>query len=252
MTIEEIHDKGLLESYLIGDISFNDKNLVIEALNTYPELRDELRSMETAIQAYATAHAVPVSPELKEKILKIARINAVPHNLSKGDNEWKKLALLLGIGVVGLLLAFFWKANALKQLQSDYNAWVQRCDSIQAEQDRVLLVYEQIKDTNNRIIPIQPTEKYPTTNLYFHNNESTGRNYIQLKNLPALADNQSFQLWSLKGDQAIPLNVFQGDGELIFEVEHVEETDAYAITIEPRGGQDTPSLDNLIGVIPLS
>lgn len=252
MTIEEIREKGLLELYIIGDISFNDKNLVVEALNTYPELRDELRSIEKAIQAYATANAIPVSPELKEKILKIARIDAVPHTLPTSNNEWKKLGLLLGLGVVGLLIAFFWKANALNQLQSEYNAWVERCDSIQAEQDRVLLVYEQIKDINNRIIPIQPTEKYPATSLYFHNNETSGRNYIQLKNLPALADNQSFQLWSLKGDEAIPLNVFQGDGELIFEVQHVEATDAYAITIEPKGGQDTPSLDNLIGVIPLS
>ena len=38
----------------------------------------------------------------------------------------------------------------------------------------------------------------------------------------------------------------------LIEVQFEENTDAYAITIEPFGGQQAPTLERLIGVIPIS
>jgi len=79
--------------------------------------------------------------------------------------------------------------------------------------------------------------------------EKTKKNFIELKKMPSITSQQSYQLWSLKADVApIPLTVFQGD-ENIFEVAFEEGTGTYAITIEPLGGKESPSLENLVGTI---
>ena len=95
-------------------------------------------------------------------------------------------------------------------------------------------------------------KNYPTASLLIHNNNSSKKNYLQLSALPALSDNQSFQLWSLKADQdPIPLDVFDGTGDRIIEVQHINGTETYAITIEPKGGSKIPTLENLIGTFSL-
>jgi hypothetical protein len=52
----------------------------------------------------------------------------------------------------------------------------------------------------------------------------------------------------LKGDLApIPLDVFESQEGVFIEVKFEENTNVYAITVEPRGGGTVPTLDNLVG-----
>jgi anti-sigma-K factor RskA len=82
---------------------------------------------------------------------------------------------------------------------------------------------------------------------------STKRNFIQVRNLPPLTADQTFELWSIKAGQAParmdlfgpPANAANG----LVEVQYVEGTDVYAITIERAGGVDSPTMENLIGTV---
>ncbi len=258
MDVNELKSSGLLELYVLGQTSQEETALVESMLDQHPELRQEIVEISFALEAYASTVAETPSPSTKEKLMEEVRKNPspfVPGNTSnniKGGNNYGWLAAMLGLATLGLAWFYFSKIQDYQALQSDYQDYVLACDSIQRVDSTIIAKYEEIEDPNNQIIPINATEKYPESNLYFHYNPVSGRNFIQIKNLPPIAANQSYQLWSLKGDQAIPLDVFQGDGDNIFEVLFEENSDAYAITIEPRGGQDTPTLDNLIGVIPVS
>ena len=96
---------------------------------------------------------------------------------------------------------------------------------------------EQLTQEGVEIVHMTGTDKYPQTNLYFYHNPETQRNFIQVQELPAITASQSYQLWSLKTDLApIPLDVFQGTDDLI-EVRYEGDSQSYAITIEPFGGQ---------------
>ncbi|NNF34993.1 MAG: anti-sigma factor [Saprospiraceae bacterium] len=253
MTLEQIRNSGLLEAFVIGDISQDDKMVVMDVIAKYPELKNDLAEIENALQLYASAHQVEPSENLKENILKQAKMSA---STSSDDlktppgNSWYRY--LWWMGWIALAAIFFWKNNQLNQLQAEYDQLRLACDSLQEIQDQQIRVFNDIRDENNQIFAVNATEKYPDTDLYLHVNATSNTNYIQIKNLPPINANQSYQLWSLKGDQAIPLDVFQGEGDNIFNVQFEPGTDAYAITIEPLGGQQTPTLDDLIGVIPLS
>ena len=72
----------------------------------------------------------------------------------------------------------------------------------------------------------------------------------QCRSLPAIASNESYQLWSMKPDQApIPLTVFQGDEGVFIPVDYEENTGTYAITVESFGGVESPTLENLVATV---
>ncbi|HJW29079.1 MAG TPA: anti-sigma factor, partial [Saprospiraceae bacterium] len=87
-----------------------------------------------------------------------------------------------------------------------------------------------------------------STDLYLHHNATTKRNFIQVRNLPPKADNQIYELWSIKTGQApARMDLFDAPANGLVEVQYVEGTEVYAITIEQAGGVDAPTMTNLIG-----
>lgn len=255
MDLNELKASGILELYVLGLASPEEVSTVESLLSKNPSLRSELSEIERALEVYARTTAIHPSPHIKGELFKQIKGQSGTDNSSTAPriNGLKTFLMgLMGIGLLSLTYVLFNNHKKYTDLNDLYNALVVQCDSIQRQDSVIIDRYNQIKAAPNNIIRINPTEKFPATELFFITNPQSQRNFIQIKNLPAIASNQSYQLWSLKGQDAIPLDVFQGDGDNLIEVQFEPGTDAYAITIEPFGGQQTPSLDNLIGVIPLS
>ena len=255
MTIEEIKSSGLLELYVLGRLGPNETQLVEDGLSKSIELRAEVVEIERALEIYAQAHGVDPSPGLKDKILKeISGSTKTPPTKPtppKSGNSW--LPGLLALSALALALGMWWQNNQLKESQRQFEAYQVTCDSVNAVNQAQIALLNEITDRNNDMIAVTATEKYPETDLYFYHNPVNQRNFIKVKNLPPITANQSYQLWSLKGSQApIPLDVFQAGGALFIPVRHEANTNTYAITIENRGGAQSPNLANLIGTFTIS
>jgi len=225
-------------------------------LTSYPELMTDLHEIGRSLELYAMSAAKTAPSGLKEKILNDIR-DSTPKNSSPSDSgiqsgfgAWRAIAALLGLGAVLFGFMFWQKNTALNSLQSEHFALRDSCDQTTQQLTAQLEILRQLTFPDNRIIPFQATPGFASTDLYLHYNAVTKRNFIQVRNLPSLAANQSFQLWSLKPDQAPePLTVFEIPSNGLIEVAFVAGTDTYAITIEPRGGRETPTLENLIGTV---
>lgn len=261
LNVKDIKDSGLLELYVLGDISQEERSMVRTALIKFPELHKDIREIEFSLLQYAKLHSVEPSAGLKDNIIKeLSQSNVATNKLDSNSassasmsrrNYFIPLIFSL-LAALGLLAWTIFQNGERKKIESQYQKDQIICDSLLQVNQVKDQLFIALSDPGNRIIEVDPTEKYSGTNLYVHYNQATQKNYIQLVDLPAINANQSYQLWSLKetGDP-IPLDVFQGD-EKIFEFTFEEGTNAYAITIEPRGGQTSPTLENLIGVIPLA
>ena len=256
MNLEEIRSSGMLELYVLGRLDPADTKLVEDAMVTSQDLRFEIAEIEKVLEYYAVAHGVNPSPGLKDKLLqdisgsKVSQPQPDP-STKTGSNNW--LLGLLGLAALALAFGYWNQSKKLSQLQNNIDAFRISCDSIQDVSQSQVALLNQLNDPNNDIIQVTPTEKFPETNLYFHHNPVSRQNFIQVKNLPAINNNQSYQLWSLKGNQApIPLDVFRADGQLIIPVRHENSTNTYAITIENRDGAQSPDLSNLIGTFSVS
>jgi anti-sigma-K factor RskA len=252
MDVNELISSGLLELYVLGQVSAEERSTIEAMAANNTIVQEELHAIGEALEQYAKTLSQAPNSQVKSSLLetvKAKKAEEKSRNNSKGSIGWASILLLT---TLGLLSALIWKYNQLQQLESAYTTYQENCDSIRELYNQQNDLLENINQPNNRIIPLEPTEKYPTTSLNFFYNPESKQNYLQIKALPPLAANQSYQLWSLKGDQAIPLDVFQIGDTTLLAVQFEDSTDAYAITIEPMGGSPTPTLGNLIGVIPVT
>lgn len=69
MSIDQIRASGLLELYVIGDLTEAEQTLVENAIAEEPSLKQELLEIERALESYALLNAKPVDPTLKPMLL---------------------------------------------------------------------------------------------------------------------------------------------------------------------------------------
>ncbi len=69
MNLQDYINSGILEQYCLGLLDSEEANQVISYCLQYPELREELNSIQAAIEKMATEKALDPPPQLKDKIL---------------------------------------------------------------------------------------------------------------------------------------------------------------------------------------
>lgn len=261
MSLTEIRESGLLELYIIGNLSLYESKIVDEAISNFPVLKQDLYEIEQSLAFYSKAHSIPAPPITLSNILN--ELGSEP-KINKDSNNNKKnninppAASIFGKLLWPLIFAItfavsYWTISNLSSTNDSLEKQLASCLQSNEEINDELIILEQIRNRNNNIVLVDATEKYPETKLIIHDNQTDQKTFIQVQNLPELASDQSFQLWSLKADSdPIPLDVFQRDSANIFEVQHVSSTNAYAITIEQEGGSTSPTLEQLIGVFSIS
>lgn len=69
MNLQDYINSGILEQYCLGLLDSAEANQVASYCLQYPQLREELKSIEEAMEKMAAEKATPPPPQLKEKIL---------------------------------------------------------------------------------------------------------------------------------------------------------------------------------------
>lgn len=234
---------------MLGLTSREESARVESALKADASLRDEIQEIGKALEAYAYTVAMQPSVQLRDHILEEVRNrNATPTATRSTHRLWQILPWALLAGVL-LTLAYIY--NSHQATDDRLRAYQEECDSIRTALQADVALLDQLRDPGVEIVLVQPTEGYPQTDLIFYHNPAKGENIVHIREVPTLEPGQAFQLWSLKeGADPIPLDVFPGE-EGFLAVRYEEASNAYAITIEPEGGSQTPTLERLIGVFAL-
>lgn len=77
---------------------------------------------------------------------------------------------------------------------------------------------------------------------------STGSAAILMEDGAELPDDQVFEAWWIRGDEAIPAGVFEGSSASIVHVLDgaMHAGDVIGVTVEPAGGSETPTTDPIL------
>jgi len=253
ISLTDIRDYGLLELYVLGELAPTERLRVEEAVRLYPELQKELAEIEQAFKHFAFAKTVAPQPHVLEQALKTINAGATPPAPQQPPPSGGGVTGLSGLfGALALLFAslsgYFWyQAGQAKDALAVAEAELENCITTNEGSSQAIALLDDLQRNDNQIVSISATDKYASTSIFIYNNPATERNYLALGALPELKPDQSFQLWSLKeGEDPIPLTVFD-DAETIVPVSFEAGTGTYAITIEQKGGAQSPNLAQLIG-----
>lgn len=273
MNIKEYIESGILEAYVSGAASDQERQEVECLSAVYPEIKRELDSLEETMHQFSFDYKVPVPQGLKNKIMAaVKEENQIPamsvvskesdsilqkeiaptKKISARDPSkfpWRMAATLLLVVSCGLL--YF-----LITLEDDYKFEIdtQRNQIVQLE-DKLSDLSRKNSDQRTQLavvssptalkIPLRTANDHGEENALVFWDPSNEKVFLDPGQLPAAPDNQQYQLWALKNNQPIDLGtVLKGDFGFQ-QMKNTPEADAFAITLEPLGGSEQPTMEQL-------
>lgn len=270
MDINKYINSGILENYVLGLVSETEAKKVERNLIQYPELKVELNKIEDALEVYAQAQAKPMPAGLSATILQsIQDLESSPSSTSDTTTASAKpqaaipksnntLGIVLGIALLGSLLGNLLLTQQKQDLQaqltqtqtqvSDIN---DRMVTLQLNCDeRIQRLQEQLAILKNpayKPISLKGTDNAPNAIAIVYFNPEENKSYLDIGNLPPTPSDKDYQLWAIVDGAPTDMGLFDlttAVGGLV-EVPHIQNPQAFAITLETKGGNPSPNLEEL-------
>ncbi|WP_372974403.1 anti-sigma factor domain-containing protein [Muriicola sp.] len=241
-------ETDLLEKYLLGATSREETSRVERYIVMYPEVRKQYEELQENLEAYVKMHALPSPEGLKAKILQRIRKE------DRGRRKIRRFAI--AASVAAFIFAgssyFFWNQN--QSLQDENILVNNRIQNLEAD------MKQQLEDVRNQFIVLNN----PQTRKYFVNGNDKARDlkavayvnpvkklsYINVRNLPNLPEDQCYQMWAEVNGEMVNLGIMKKieNKDKLLALPYGENAISY-ITIEPEGGNTSPTVQNIVANI---
>lgn len=275
MNIKEYIASGILEAYVSGATSDQERQEVECLSSVYPEIKAELDDLEDIMGDFAMEYQAPAPQSMKNKIMaaiqdetQIPAMKAVTDKTNVDEQvaskdspvpksprrdpsnfPWRIAATILLLISCGLL--YF-----LITLEDDYKA------EIESQRNNIVNLQSKMDNLSNEManqqdqlaiisspsilkIPLNAANGEGQENAMVFWDSSNQSVYLDPQRLPSVDDEHQYQLWALKDNQPTDLGtVLKGD--IGFQqMKNATDADAFAITLEPLGGSEQPTLEEL-------
>ncbi|MEM6262936.1 MAG: anti-sigma factor [Bacteroidota bacterium] len=265
MDIPSYIASGILEAYVLGEVSPEEAREVACLTEIYPELKAELEALQQGMEGFARQFDQAPPAALKGRIMTAldeeaksteARIPPVSSNtpLISEEEEKRKAGIPLYLQIaaaVGVLLLGIWLGNQLNSPELEtLNQQVAELSTQQESLEKKLSSQSQelalLADPANQLIELapQPIAGNATVRVLWQPDAKS--TFLVNSTLPDLKDDQDYQLWALVDGTPVDLGVLPRRGEGLTQMASIENPDAFAITLEPKGGSKVPTLTQLM------
>ena len=258
MDINAYIESGILELYVAGQLSEPENKEVYDLMLKYPEILQEVLEIEAAVIKLTSA----VSPKLSQHILKL-----IKDKLNFGGNEARVVsmtsstynwvtylgwaaAIIIGAGLL-------WNINQNNQLEDKVsNITIEKNYlETQLEDTKTDLVTSKellnaLRDKDVIAIPLGGQGQFENAYAKVYWNKKDNTIYLDAQGLPEAPTGKVYQVWSLTLEPLTPTSLgtideFNADENKIFNIENDNESEAFGITLEPEGGSETPTMEQL-------
>ena len=259
MNFKEYISSGILEAYVLGELSDEERSEVEVMAATHPEISKELNIIEETIEVLAFKTAINPGVDLKDRIKERVQADKKEKEVKHLDlRERTKVSPVLRYAVaasvtISLITSYMaynywnkWKTteeqlNGLiaqnEQIADDYNLVNQRLEGIEND-------LEVLGNPDFARITMKGTDNSPNSLTTVYWNSASQDVYLDIQSLKDLSQQNQYQLWAIVDGQPVDIGVFDLSDQLI-KMKSIAEATAFAITIEPRGGSKDPNFETM-------
>ncbi len=123
-----------------------------------------------------------------------------------------------------------------QQMTQDYNAVSQKLNKFQ---DDVSV----IENTAFTKVTLKGTANDAQAQASVYWNAQSHEVFVSIQRLKPVSADKQFQLWAIVNGKTVDVGVFDLDFVGLLKMKDIEGAAAFAITVEPRGGRDHPTLE---------
>jgi anti-sigma-K factor RskA len=254
VNIKEYISSGILEAYVLGELSAVERAEVERNLEQYPALQEELRIIEETQEQLLMKLAVSPSQKVKENLFK---------NLDKSDNVrqlntdtsrvWKYAAAAsIAVALVAGIMAYnYW--SKWQKAETDYNNLIAQNQRIAEDYNQVNKRLDKIESDLKVIenpdfvkVTMKGTPNAPQSLATVYWNDKTSEVFLSAQNMKQLAAENQYQLWAIIDGKPVDAGVFDMDAGGLLKMKDIQKGAAmFAVTVEPRGGKSSPTLETM-------
>ena len=285
MNIKEYISSGIIESYVLGLASPEEREEFERLSEQHPEIREARNEFEISLENYVQLNGINPPAHIKSKIFSAIDmeghqtapsysgsgttpppiIAATGNNynddpsLSKVGVRKENFSRFLAAAAVILLLMStalnFYFFNRYREYNDKYQALIasqtEMASHNQILQTRILeyeKTMEMMKDPAMYIVkmPAIPTSPDPLSATTVYWDTRTKDVYFAVNRLPAPSTDHQYQLWAMVDGKPVDAGVFElKDGAGMTKMKNIPRAEAFAITLEKKGGSPTPTMDRL-------
>lgn len=239
----------LKEAYALGALPEDERREFETYLANHPELQGEVDDLSSVAALLAISPADQEPPRrLRKSIMAVVNAEAGRSRRQAEASRWaifegfKRLftprlalgaACVLLVGLLGWNIFLQSELRDLDAQNSELLAEVQEARSDDGDQSRIFAMQGegQTSQLNAEVMAFEDD-----------------RVVLVAHNVPAIEENQTFQIWVISGGEARPSGLFEpGEGPVAAVVESsIEGAQTVAVTVEPEGGSPQPTTDPML------
>ncbi len=258
MNVKEYISSGIIESYVLGLVSDAERQEFEDYCAQYPELAEARDSFERALENSLQNDAIAPPKELKAKIetLIMEPRGEYDNEKSSNNNEaqvykmssWKWLA---AASVILMACALFWgisNNNKYNKIQQSNRDLKEKLDQHAAELAELKKDASTLQKQGMKLASLQGTQNAPGSFANIYWDTTTKDVYLLINNMPRPATMKQYQLWALISGKPVDLGVIEyslWQKNLLVKMKNVHKAEAFAITLEPKGGSVNPTMDKM-------
>lgn len=273
MDIQAYISSGKLELFVLGELNETEQQEVLAMAKKYPEIEQEIIAIEEAMLAIDEVSGVSPSSGIKNKIFETLESENKKHTsptipekpLQKevrlvkevpSTNPWKAFAVAASVVAVVSLTAAIYYANQYFDVEERFAISLQQ-NAIMAEEVQANQVKLKALDTgmekfitgNFDKIPMKgeglPMQEDALVDVFW--DKDSKEVLISVNQLASLDPNNDYQLWAIGEEGPIGIGLVDPGNKLDLQMMDIASgVQAFAITIEPKGGSKSPTLEKLV------
>jgi anti-sigma-K factor RskA len=260
MDIKTYIESGILELYVAGKLSEEENQEIYDLLQQHPELLQEVLEIENAIvklTAAVSPHAINFESfkgKLGDTDTKVVQLKPKKPNWISYTG-WAASILLAG----GLLWTLNQKTELELQLQTaeiDKIYLETQIEDARTDLAATKNLLDIIRDKDMIAVPLGGQGDYASSFAKVYWNKVDNTIYLDAEGLPNAPEGKVWQVWSLTLNPLTPTSLgtiedFNTDDNKIFTIANTNESQAFGITLEPKGGSASPTMEQLytLGVV---
>ncbi len=256
MNIKEYIESGILADYVLNAVSEQERQEVECMAKIYPEIKSELQAHQSALQEYVGMHNSPPPAQLKHRIF--ASIEKLPTHIpqekakaAEKNTFWPYYAaaasLALLLFTTYLYITYTRQSDLLRQQLNiaENQQQIMREQLAQITRKLEILANPEVLRIKLSGLPEKDTSAF----VMLLWNPANKDLYIDQTRLSPLPTDKQYQLWALHQGVPIDMGVFDVGAHAVsdlIKMKPVEAADAFAITVEKRGGVPSPTLSEMV------
>jgi anti-sigma-K factor RskA len=252
-------NSGLLEKYLLGETSTAETEMVETYISKYPEVQNTYNTLQYNLEIVAKSNAVEAPKNILNNILdELDEAPVVTLNNQNKYKSWYKFSVAASVAALLFAATSYVFYNQNMKLSEENQVVVDEIFDLRSDiennnkkLDAIMQQFKELNDPDTYKYIMQGNSRAKNLKTVAYINPKDKTSMIDVVSLPQLPEEQCYQIWAELQGKMVSLGILSETESQLRAIPYTENALGLNITIEPKGGNTTASLDNSVAEIDL-